>query len=49
MDVEVICQSDAVAALYLEDLMFAIAVESCPFDAFCRFVAPVPYSFPSFV
>lgn len=30
--VEIVCQSDAVARLYLQYLMFAIAVESCPLD-----------------
>ena len=49
MDVEVIRQSDAVAALYLMDLMLAITVESRPFDALCRFVTPIPYSLPPFV
>lgn len=30
--VEIVCQSDAVARLHLQYLMFAIAVEGCPLD-----------------
>jgi hypothetical protein len=32
----------AVLAVLAVDLMFAITVESRPFDALCRFVAPIP-------
>ena len=49
MDVEVIRQGDAVTALYLMDFMFAITIESHPFDALCRFVAPIPYGLPAFM
>ena len=48
-DVEVVGQCDAVAALDFLDLVFAITVESRPFDALCRFVAPIPYILPPFV
>lgn len=41
MHIQIVCQSNAVAAFDLQNLMLAVPVECCPVNGVCLFITPV--------